>query len=93
MDADIMIPEEARQRYLERRKADIDTLRTAVQAKNFEEFKRIGHQLKGNAASFGYADLEKIAIQLEVVGEREDIPEALRQLDAFQAWLNRNKTT
>ena len=90
MDADIMIPEEARQRYLERRKTDIDTLRTAVQAKNFEEFKRIGHQLKGNAASFGYNDLEKIAIQLEVVGERQDAHEAMRQLDAFQQWLNRN---
>ena len=90
MDADIIIPEEARQRYLERRKNDVESLRQALQTKNFEEFKRIGHQLKGNAASFGYGDLEKIAIQLEAVGERQDANEGARLLDQFKQWLERS---
>ena len=83
-----MIPEEARQRYLERRKSDIESLKAALRSRSFEEFKRVGHQLKGNAASFGYNDLEKIAIQLELCGEREDFNEATRQLEAFQRWLD-----
>lgn len=65
--AEMIIPAEIRQRYLERRKKDLETLKLALQTKNFEEFKRIGHQLKGNAASFGYLDLEKLAIQLETI--------------------------
>lgn len=90
MDAEITIPEEARQRYLERRKKDIENLRTALSSKTFDEFKRIGHQLKGNAASFGYGDLEKLAVQMEAAGERRDLHEAGRQLELFQQWLARN---
>ena len=82
-----MIPEEARQRYLERRKTDIESLKAALRSRSFEEFKRVGHQLKGNAASFGYGDLEKIAVQLELCGERADVNEATRQVEAFEKWL------
>jgi len=84
----IDIPIEAQLRYLERRKKDVETLRSALPLGSFDEFKRIGHQLKGNAASFGYNDLEKIAIQMEGAGERRDREEAHRQLEAFEKWLN-----
>lgn len=87
MDMEMIIPEDARQRYLERRKQDIETLRSAVAQSSFEEFKRIGHQLKGNAISFGYPDLEKIAIQMETAGENRDKTEASRLLAQFEAWL------
>lgn len=88
MNNDLVIPEEARQRYLERRKKDLESLRAAVEAKELEEFKRIGHQLKGNAASFGYSELEKVAIQMETAGEHDDLNEAARQLDLFAKWLD-----
>lgn len=89
MDADIIIPEEARQRYMERRKKDIESLRSALSSKTFDEFKRIGHQLKGNAASFGYGELEKVAVQLEAAGVSEDLHEAGKTVDLFEAWFNR----
>jgi HPt (histidine-containing phosphotransfer) domain-containing protein len=87
MENDLIIPEDARQRYIERRKQDIETLKNALRQQTFEEFKRIGHQLKGNAASFGYSDLEKVAIQLEVAGENRDTLEAQKQLTSFESWL------
>lgn len=87
MEAEIVIPPDARNRYLERRKKDIDGLRSALATKTYDEFKRVGHQLKGNAASFGYGELEKIAVAIEAAGERQDPIEAARQLDSFQAWL------
>lgn len=89
MDAEIIIPEDARQRYLERRKKDLESLRSALSTRAFDEFKRVGHQLKGNAASFGYSDLEKLAIQMEAAGERQDVHEASKQLDLFQQWVSR----
>lgn len=85
----MIIPEDARERYIERRKKDVESLQSALRSKAFEEFKRIGHQLKGNAASFGYPDLEKVAIQLEVAGEKADLAEASRQLTLFESWLSK----
>ena len=89
MNPDIGIPEEIRLKYIERRKKDLESLRSALSARTFDEFKRIGHQLKGNAASFGYGDLEKVAIQMEQAGESEDLHEATRQVQAFEQWLTR----
>jgi HPt (histidine-containing phosphotransfer) domain-containing protein len=88
MELDLVIPEEARLRYLERRQKDIETLAAALPLRGFDEFKRIGHQLKGNAASFGYNDLEKIAVRLEAAGESRDAQEAAHQLDSFRTWLS-----
>jgi len=87
MDADMIIPEDARQRYLERRKTDIQTLKDSLSRSSFEEFKRIGHQLKGNAISFGYPDLEKIAIQLEAAGDSQNVTAATDLVTAFETWL------
>jgi HPt (histidine-containing phosphotransfer) domain-containing protein len=87
MDLEIVIPDEARLRYIERRKADVEVLRSALGKRTFEDFKRIGHQLKGNAATFGYSDLEKVAIQLEVAGDQQDLVEANRQFGLFEKWV------
>jgi HPt (histidine-containing phosphotransfer) domain-containing protein len=88
MNAELIIPEDARIRYIERRKKDIESLRTALTQGLFDEFKRVGHQLKGNAASFGYSDLEKVAVQIEAAGESRDASEARRQLQSFEQWFS-----
>lgn len=85
---DIAIPEEIRANYLVRRKKDIETLKASISARSLEDFKRIGHQLKGNAASFGYNDLEKIAIAMETAAEKNDTFEANKQLELFEKWLS-----
>lgn len=83
---EMTIPDEIRQKYLLRRQKDIETLRASVSARSLEDFKRIGHQLKGNAASFGYNDLEKIAVAMENAGLKGDIFEANKQLELFEKW-------
>lgn len=92
MDLEIVIPDEVRLRYIERRKADVETLRQALGKRTFDDFKRIGHQLKGNAATFGYADLERVAIQLEVAGDQQDHAEARRQFGLFEKWVGDHLT-
>lgn len=89
MEDEIEIPEEIRARYISRRQKDIESLRAALNSRSLEEFKRVGHQLKGNAASFGYNDLEKVAIQLEAAGDSNDLLEASRQLALFEQWFER----
>jgi HPt (histidine-containing phosphotransfer) domain-containing protein len=89
MEDDVNIPKEVRLRYIERRQKDIETLRAALRTQALDEFERIGHQLKGNASSFGYSDLEKVAIQMELAGEKRDVAEASHQLALFEKWFEK----
>ena len=92
MENDVDIPQEIRDRYIERRQSDIQLLRTAIRTQALEEFERIGHQLKGNASSFGYSDLEKVAIKMELAGENRDMAEASVQLALFEKWYEKVKS-
>ena len=87
MSKNINIPEDARARYLERRKVDLEILRADVAGLTFEAFKRIGHQLKGNAASYGYPELEVVGIHMEDAGDRQDQKSASTCLENFAAWV------
>lgn len=84
---EVEIPAELRAKYLERRKNDLELLKNSLSSRTFEEFKRIGHQLKGNAASFGYKDLERIAVDLEIAGQQKDSLLAGTQITRFENWL------
>ncbi|MGE4132007.1 MAG: Hpt domain-containing protein [Bdellovibrionales bacterium] len=83
----IEIPPEIRSRYLERRQRDLEILQGALQRKSFDEFKRIGHQLKGNAASFGYLELADIAVAMEKAAAASNAQEAAQVLNRFLSWL------
>lgn len=87
MDSDLHIPDEIRHNYLIRREKDLQTLKSSLASRDLSEFKRIGHQLKGNAASFGYLDLEKIAIAMEKAAIEGDDFEAGKQLELFESWF------
>jgi HPt (histidine-containing phosphotransfer) domain-containing protein len=93
MNSEITIPDEVRKMYVERRHKDLSTLKNSLAERKLDEFKRIGHQLKGNAASFGHSDLEKIAIGLEIAGDKQDLFEARKQVDLFESWLTRTSAS
>lgn len=57
----------------------------------YELAKRIGHQVKGNAATFHFPELAKIAIQLEEAGLHRDREKVLLHLSAIEEYLNQQK--
>ncbi len=69
MDNPNTIPEELRKRYLSRRQKDLDSLVEARACNNFETFRKVGHQLQGNAPTFGYEDLAKLGILFATAGK------------------------
>lgn len=83
----IDIPEEMKAKYIERRKQDYATCVEAFNKSDFETFLRIGHQLKGNAASFGYDDLGLIAANLEKAGKAQDLAQIKKLLSQFEVFL------
>lgn len=87
MELQPSIPDEMRRRYIERRKADFATVQKAIKEQDSETLQRVGHQIKGNAATFAYLDLEMIGIQLEESGVQNDFARASLSAAAFGDWL------
>jgi HPt (histidine-containing phosphotransfer) domain-containing protein len=61
------LPQEFYVNYITRREKDLAALTEAAQTQNVEVFQRVGHQIKGNAESFGFGELTVIAQEIEKV--------------------------
>jgi HPt (histidine-containing phosphotransfer) domain-containing protein len=56
------VPTESRKKYLTRRLAELDQLE---ESRDVELAKRVGHQIKGNAATFLFPKLADLGAQME----------------------------
>lgn len=83
------IPKEARQKYIERRRADLENCNKALQQRDFDFLSRVAHQIKGNASTFGYDDLSGIAIRLEEFAHSKDTENIAKALAQFSQFLSR----
>lgn len=61
----MQIPTEARLKYLERRKQDVIACYEALSKQDYYFLERLGHQIKGNAITFGFDELTTVAIDIE----------------------------
>lgn len=75
----IAIPIESRVRYLKRRQQEFaDLLATeSTPEALFEKAQKIGHQVKGNAVTFDFAELTENATSLEAAALKQDAPAVL----------------
>lgn len=76
------LPLKMRQDYLARRRSDLDTLRSEN-----PPFKTLGHQIKGNARSYGFEALEGIARRMEVLNENSSKAVVNSLVSEFENWL------
>lgn len=76
MSIDSNVPYEMKVVYIQRRKADIEECLKAIDAENFSFLEKIGHQVKGNAQSFGFDELSPLGIALEIAAKTKDLPKA-----------------
>ncbi len=89
MPEKIDIPLDARLKYVERRKQDLVDCRTAVSKLDFKILERVGHQIKGNAATFGFDELAKIAIEMENLALKKDVDQLKSNLNRFETYLKK----
>lgn len=73
MSMDITIPIEAKLKYIERRKKDFESCDAAIKNQDFKFFQKIGHDLKGNAITFGFAPLSTLGDKLESAANKGDL--------------------
>lgn len=77
------ILDEHKLKYLNRRKIELDELKSALQNNDFETIINIGHRLKGNGETFGFPLISTIGIHLEKAAhdqDRESIHQSMLEL-------------
>lgn len=89
MTSKIVIPEDVRMKYLERRKKDLKACRTALTKSDFKYFAFIGHQIKGNAIMFGFDALTPIALEMEKLADEQNVENLTDLLNRFEDCLKR----
>ncbi|MFZ3230374.1 MAG: hypothetical protein WA160_09225 [Pseudobdellovibrio sp.] len=67
------IPLELKIKYIERRKKDLLICDSALIAEDYKFFERIGHDLKGNAITFGHSFLATLGEELELAAKAKKI--------------------
>lgn len=77
------VPHEMKIVYIQRRVADLKECNKAIEAGDFAFLETIGHQIKGNAQSFGFDSLSPIGIALENAAKARNIPELKKIVSDF----------
>jgi HPt (histidine-containing phosphotransfer) domain-containing protein len=84
---DMDLPKEIIETYLQRRAFDVVSLQKSLSENSVKEFNRIGHQLVGNAPSFGFDELSPIASQMEDLTPDKLSAEGGELIHQFKLWL------
>lgn len=68
----MQVPEELKKKYLERRIVDIQCLMSSLEKNDFEPALKLGHQMKGNAATFDFPQMGPMGIAIEKAAQSRD---------------------
>jgi HPt (histidine-containing phosphotransfer) domain-containing protein len=85
------LSEDLKQRYLARRFQDVQDCFIRLPNQDWDYFERLGHQIKGNATSYGFADLQIIALKIEAHAREKDFSNLQMTLDEFKTWVLHKK--
>jgi len=78
----VLVADELRElipRFLAHRRMELDQLRDALAARDFEAARRIGHSLKGVGGGYGFDEITRIGADIERAA-REQRPDGLHGL-------------
>lgn len=87
------IPKEMQESYLNRRLVELDELASHLEKKAWKAIETVGHQMKGNAESYGFPKLSLIGKDLEHAARIQD-ERAIREiLEKLKSQVQEEKKT
>ena len=86
------IPTHLRQAYIERRWVDLKNCHNALVSDDFAFLINFGHQLKGNAGTYGFDDLGIIGERIEFFSKEKNKTELLILLEQFLKYMEQIKS-
>lgn len=75
--------------YLENRRKDIITIRTALENRDFETIKVIGHSMKGSGGGYGFDKITDIGKSIELAAKESNHEDIVKFLDELLDYLER----
>ncbi len=82
------VPTDIMAKYIERRKQDFKDCLSSFEQHEYGELEKVGHQLKGNGATFGHPELTTIGTKLELAAREQDNETLKVALKEFSDWVN-----
>lgn len=83
---DFVIPPVRIVRYLRNRSTDLKACENYFKDQDYESIKKITHQIRGSARTFGFEELESIAINLEEAALKTDSIQIQNCLNQWKTW-------
>ena len=77
--------------YLENRKKEFVLLQELLSKRDFAQITILAHRLKGNAKTYGFAELTDIGQDLEKFSSRQIEEDCRRLIDAYGDYVSRVK--
>ena len=81
------IPFANQQKYILRRHEDLKKAKQALAENDLSSIETLGHQWKGNGATFGFPELGKLGAQLETAASAKKKDEVKTLVTEFESWL------
>lgn len=75
-------------RYLQRRREDIDRLRDALAAGDFEQIRTSGHNLYGSGSAYGLDEISTLGQKIENAALAQEPAELRARIDDLEALLD-----
>lgn len=81
----ISVPKESRVKYLNRRAEEVQKIKTSLEGSpDWELIKKVGHQMKGNAATFGFSELAFYGKRLEDSAQNQNAEDLRKTIAKFE---------
>ena len=75
--------------FLENRVADVEKLKQAHQANDFETIRSIGHSLKGVGGGYGFVRMSELGAEIETAAKNQQIDIIKSGIGELESYLTR----
>lgn len=80
-------------KFIGHRRRDSDDIRAALERGDYQTISRLGHNMRGNGASYGFPDLGALGERLETAAHQKNEDEVRKQLASLDDWIARVGST
>ncbi len=74
--------------FMENRESDIADLKKNIEANNYDEIEKIGHQLKGAGGSYGFDYITEIGKEIENIADNNNPTEIKQLINELETYLD-----
>ena len=75
--------------FMENRRKDVENLKSAVIASDYNTLRSIGHNLKGVGGGYGFARITDLGADIEAAAKVNDIKTITELIDSYADYLGR----